>query len=118
MLLHKIDFTKYINYMVLMYAFFLPLSRAGVSLFTFLLFIAWIIEGNFKSKFSLMFHNKVVLALFAFIGMNFISLLWTNNVDNSLDYIRRYWYLFPILVLYTSVKKEYISSIYFTLHIH
>jgi len=97
--------------MIIAYAFFLPISRAGISLFTFLSVLLWIIEGNFKHKIHLIVRNKVILALFAFIAMNFISLFWTNNIDNSLGYIRRYWYLFPILVLYTSIKKEYISTI-------
>ena len=97
--------------MIIAYAFFLPISRAGISLFTFLSVLLWIIEGNFKHKIHLIVRNKVILALFAFIAMNFISLFWTNNIDDSLGYIRRYWYLFPILVLYTSIKKEYISTI-------
>lgn len=107
----KIDLTLYLNYMIIAYAFFLPISRAGISLFTFLSVLLWIIEGNFKHKIHLIVRNKVILALFAFIAMNFISLFWTNNIDDSLGYIRRYWYLFPILVLYTSIKKEYISTI-------
>ena len=109
--IHKIDFTKYINYLAIGYAFFLPLSRAGVSLFTILLVIVWILEGDFKNKINLLKKNKIILAILAFIAINFISLLWTNDVDTSLSYIRRYWYLLPILPLYTSIKKEYIPTI-------
>jgi len=107
----KIDLTLYLNYMIIAYAFLLPISRAGISIFTILLMLIWAFEGNFKKKMTLLKNNKVILALFAFVGMNLISLFWTNNIDNSLDYIRRYWYLLPMLVLYTSIKKEYISTI-------
>ena len=107
----KQRYTNYLNYMMIGYAFVLPLSRAGISFFTVLLVVVWFLEGGFKKKVKDIFANKVILSLFAFILMNFISLLWTEHVMESIGYIRRYWYLFPILVLFTSLKKSYISKV-------
>jgi O-antigen ligase len=53
----------------------------------------------------------VILALLAFIAINFFSLLWTDDVEASLSYIRRYWYLLPIVVLFTSLQKAYIPKV-------
>ena len=106
-----IHYTKYINIAAIGYAFVLPLSRAGVSIFTVLLMLLWLLEGNFKKKITLLKHNKVVLAILAFILMNFLSLFWTDDVIASLEYIRRYWYLLPIMVLFTSLDKAHISRV-------
>ena len=107
----QIDFTRYINYVALAYAFVLPLSRAGITFFTGLLILLWLIDGKLISKVKMLLKSKIVLSLFFFIVFNFISIFWTDDVMETLNYIRRYWYLLPILVLYTSVNKEYVSKI-------
>ncbi|MEA1879406.1 MAG: O-antigen ligase family protein [Campylobacterota bacterium] len=106
-----LDYTKYINYVAVAYALVFPLSRAGISFFTALLLLLWLLEGGFKRKLSLMLGNTVVLSLFAFLAFNLISLLWTNHLTESFDYIRRYWYLSVILVLFTSIQKDFIPKI-------
>lgn len=106
-----INYTKLINITAILYALVLPLSRAGISLFTIVLVLLWIFEGNFSYKWSVIKNNRVIIALFTFIGFNFVSLLWTNEPTGSLEYIRRYWYLLPMLVLLTSLKKTYIPQV-------
>jgi len=107
----NLDFSQYINYIALAYAFILPLSRAGISFFTGMLVLLWLLEGNLVDKIKSLAKNKIALALTAFIVFNFISLLWTDDVMATLGYIRRYWYLLPILVFYTSIQKEFIPKI-------
>ena len=106
-----IDYSKYLNYAAIVYALLLPLSRAGVSIFTALLILLWILEGNFQEKIKLLFNNKVVIAIMAFLCINFISLFWSDDVVSSLNYIRTYWYMLPMIALFTSLKKEYISKV-------
>jgi len=101
----------FLNYTIVAYALVLPISRAGVSFFTAFVVLLWVIEGDFKYKASLLIKNKVIIAIMLFLGINILSLLWTNDMSSSVDYIRRYWYLLPIMVLYTSVKKEFIPTI-------
>ena len=107
----KLDYSQYISYVAVVYAFVLPLSRAGVSIFTILLMLLWIVEGDFKNKFKKILGSPVIMALFTFIFFNFISLFWTDDLYHSLSYIRRYWYLLPILVLFTSLKKSYVTTV-------
>lgn len=113
MILSKIqtlDTNKYINYIAIGYAFFLPLSRAGISLFTVLLILLWILEGNFKEKYKLLSKNRVIIAITAFIIFNFISLFWSEDLGKAFEYGKKYWYFLPIFVLFTSMKKEYLSK--------
>jgi O-antigen ligase len=102
------NITTLLNYTAVAYAFALPLSRGAVSLFSALLIVLWIFEGNFKLKYQLFLANKVVLSLFAFLLFNGVSLLWSEHFAEALDYIKKYWYFFPLLTLFTSLKKEYI----------
>lgn len=107
----ELDFSQYINYIALAYAFILPLSRAGIGILTALLILFWILDGNFKQKFNLYKKNNVILALVFFLGFNILSLLWTDDVYEAVRVMKRYWYLFPIFVLMFSIKKEYIFKI-------
>ena len=109
--IQKLDMSLMINYLLMGYAFIIPLSRAGIVLFSLLLIIFWFVEGGLKEKYHLVRKNKVILALLIFIVFNFISLLWSDHMLEGLGYIKKYWYFFPLVVLFTSAKKEYISKI-------
>ncbi|MEN8304493.1 MAG: O-antigen ligase family protein [Campylobacterota bacterium] len=98
----------YINYIFVLYAFLVPISRAGIVLTTLLLFVLWFFTDNFKQKISYLKSNSVVKYLTFFIAFGVLSLLWTDDVGSGINYIRRFWYLLPILVIATSIKKEYI----------
>ena len=107
----KINFTLWINYLAIVYAFVLPLSRAGIGLISGLMLVVWLIDGNFKQKFNTLRKSKVVFALFLFILFNVVSLFWTEHLNEALRTMKRYWYLLPMLVLMTSLKKEYIHKV-------
>lgn len=105
-----------LNYLFLFYAFSIPLSRAGVVLATLLIFIFWLIEGDFKNKLHTIFKEKFFIALFAYIGLLLLSLLWveSHNVTNGLEYMRKFLYILPIVVIYTSIKNEYINRVIYS----
>lgn len=107
----SININKAINYVAIGYAFILPVSRAGVSLATALLFILWLVEGNFKDKFQFLVKNKVIMALAAFLAFSALSLLWSSDYMTGLNILRKYWYFLPILVFATSIRKEYLFRI-------
>lgn len=97
--------------MIVIYAFLLPLSRAGIGLLTVSLIVLWFAEGNLEKKFSLVLKSKVILALFIFFLFNIISVFWTDQILETLQYIKKYWYFLPVLVIFTSLKKEYITQV-------
>ena len=106
-----LDYRKYINYIAIAYAFIIPLSRAGIGILTALLVLFWILEGNFRYKFLLYKKNMVIISLVGFILFSLVSLLWTEDTKIALHLFRRYWYLLPIFVFMSSLKKEFISKI-------
>ncbi len=107
----KYNFTQYINYVAVLYAFIIPLSRAGIGVLTALMVVLWIFEGNFRQKFLLYKNNKVIISLILFLMVGLLSLLWTEDTQTSLYLQRRYWYLFPLFIFMTSLQKEYIYKL-------
>ena len=114
-MVHKLKgyINKALNYSIVGLALSIAISRAGISIFTFLILLLWIIEGNFKSKFNIIWSNNFLKMLVIFFIYMFLSLLWTTDLVFGLDYIRGYWILFTIFAISTSLKQEFIlPSIY------
>lgn len=107
--LKNITLNEYINYLFVAYAFLLPISRGGISILTALLFILWLFTKDFKSKIEFIKSNKTIIYLFAFIGFNLLSLLWSDNISSGLYYIRKYWYFLTIPILASCLDKKYLS---------
>ena len=107
--LKNISINNYINYFLVLYAFIVPLSRAGISILTALVFILWLFTDNFKLCLKKFKSNKIILYLLLCRCFAIISLLWTDDIQSGLNYIRRYWYFLPILVMATTLKKEYME---------
>jgi len=107
----SVNINTAINYVAIGYAFVLPISRAGISLGTALLFILWLAEGNFKDKYTFLIRNKMIISVFAFIVFSAFSLLWSSDPSLGSNALRKYWYLLPLLPFATSVRKEYIPKI-------
>jgi len=106
----NIAYNKYINYLIIIYAFLLPLSRAGVVFLSGVLVLVWLIEGKFQEKYQLLKQSHIILALFVFIVFNIVSFMWSDNIPNAFEYVKKYWYFLPMLVIFTSIQKEYIAK--------
>ncbi len=107
----QLDYTKYINILSIVYAFILPLSRAGISFLTLLLIVTWILEGNLKAKVTMLLQNNVVKTIIVFWLFSLVSLVWSEYTYEACVYIKKYWYMAPIFILFTSLKKEYMEKI-------
>ena len=110
-MLKNLNYEKIYYYITLLFAFIAPLSRAGISISMALLFIIWIIEGDFVRKYKQIVSNKILLSLVLFILYSIISLLWTNDMDIGIARSLKTFYLFTAVVIATSLKKEYINNI-------
>ncbi len=109
MMKHEI-YSKYLNNLIIFYAFIIPLSRAAIVLFFGLLLILWLLEGGFRKKYALVAQSKVLIALGVFILTNYISILWSEDQWNAFIYVGKYWYFIIIVVLFTSLKIENIPK--------
>lgn len=105
-------FTKEsLNFLLIAYAFVLPVSRAALVLLTALLFLFWLLDKDLKKRAQEAFKNPIVQGLSLFFVYMALSLFWSSDVDQGVDYLRRYWYLLPILVFVSYAKKEQTTNI-------
>ena len=104
-------FEKTYYYLILFFAFIMPLSRALVSLFVILLPIIWIYEGDFKRKWQEIKSSKFLLAIILFTFYSSISFFWSENIQEALNQIRLFSYFILIFVIATSLQPKYIPQI-------
>ena len=105
-------YNNYINYFIILYAFCLPISRAGVSLSIVIIFLFWILEADFKRKYFEIKNNYFILTIFIFILYSFIAVLWSSDKIFALEYVKKYYHFLIIPIIFTSLKKEYIDKVF------
>lgn len=111
MLQKYVNYEKMYYYIILSFAFVLPLSRAGISLFLVLLILIWILEGDFKRKISQIKENKILVSILLFLSVSTISLIFSQNIDQGLNTMRLNLYMLVVFVIATSLDKKYISTV-------
>ena len=87
-------------WMMLLLAFFLPLSKAAVPLIIVLMVLNWIVEGRFTDKITRLKSNKLYVGLFvSFYLIHQIGMLYSSNTDfGFFDLeIKMSVFVFPIL---------------------
>lgn len=112
LLSNKLNYRLILNYFIVAYAFCLPISKAGISLFGGLLILFWLLEANYKEKFIAIKNNALVLSLVAFVGFSALAVFWSSDFLFALGYLKKYWHLFLVVVIYTSLDKKYISYVF------
>jgi len=106
---YKQKINNAVNYMAVLYAFCLPLSRAGIVFTSLSLILLWIIEGDFKKKVITLCTNYFVAATLILTSYMLLSLFWSDgSIDEGLYPFKRLWYYIVLFVFVTSLKKEFI----------
>jgi O-antigen ligase len=109
--INKINFQKTYHYLLLVFAFTLPLSRAANSISTALLLLLLLLQGNYKAQFARLKESPFAMAILAFIAFTVLSLLWTQNLKVGLNGQLLYLYWLAIFAIALNVKKEDIHLI-------
>lgn len=107
----NINYEKVYLYLIIAFAFTLPLSRAAISFFTIVLPLIWLFEGDFKRKIEQIKKIKIFYYLFIFYSFLFLSFLLSSNNETAFNILRLYAYWLNIFVIVTSLRKEHISSV-------
>jgi O-antigen ligase len=90
--------------------FFMPLSRAGISFFTGVLTLLWIVEGGFKEKWEMVKGERFFQLLLLFLLYLLLSFFWSDNLYTAQKEMRNYLYYFPLIwIFYSSFKQEDVS---------
>lgn len=111
--LKKFNPTLLFQYAVIALAFVIPLSIAAYTALSALLLILWIIEGNWRYKWELIKNQPFFKAFWIFYLFLTISLLWSENLHQGLEHLRKYYFIaFLLPILYTSIDHKRIPQIF------
>ncbi len=110
-MIKSIKDSNILNYIIVLYAFCIPLSLDLIRILALLIIILWFVQGEIKSKIALIKKEPFFLSIGILLLILLISLLWTDidNLTFGIKYIKRYWYILPMFVIYTSIDKKFIS---------
>ena len=107
-----IELNTAINYFIILYAFFAPISKAGTTFSAILLILLWSIQGKFKSKINMLKTNEFIVVLGLFFALSSLSIFWSSDSSYYADYMRKYWHFLIIPIIYTSLEKKYVKYVF------
>ncbi len=99
----------WLNRLMLLYAFLLPLSGAfSTHTGPWLLLLLWLLEGGFPDKLRPFKTEKALLFFFALVAWIGLSTLWSDNKAESLHILSYYLAMSAVLVSFlTSLDPAY-----------
>ncbi len=109
--------TKYINYLLILFAFSLPFKAFTLNIIPELVFIMWLLEGDLSTKFHQLKRSKIFWILVGISTITLLSFLWSESIYNGyygaktsnglLYWLGKYGYkLLIVPVLLTHTTKE------------
>jgi O-antigen ligase len=102
------------KYLLISLAFLLPLTVAGANTIIVIICFLWLLSGDYKEKFNIIFQSKLMIASIVFFLIHVLGLIWTEDLRWGFHMVHKMWYfigLFPIL--FTLVRKDNISNYIF-----
>ena len=109
--MNKENYSSYINYLLIVYAFCLPLSKAGTNIIELFLLIIWILEGKWKEKLNSIKNNLLVISVLLLILVSIFSIIWSSDVGYAIDYVLKYHHLLILVIIYTSFNIKFTKYI-------
>ena len=90
-------------WLLILLAFFLPLSTSAISVTAILVIVCWLLEGGFREKWQEIITSPICIASFIFFGVMLIGLGWTDDLYAGLEAIRKLWKIWLLPVFLTTV---------------
>ena len=107
----KISFDKYINYLIIGYAFSLPTTTAGVVFFEHLLILSFLIKGDFTRALTEIKKSKIIIILFIFLTLSLLAMMWSSDKIFALLYLKKYYHFLVIPIIYLCFNPKYIKHV-------
>lgn len=112
----RIDGKKFYELLLIWVVITLPFSIKLNSYAIVLLFLRWLIEGNWKQKWVLIKSNNYAILLIGFFGYHAIGVLYSNNVHDGLfDLEKKISFLaLPILLTTHRINQALINRVLYS----
>ena len=102
-----------LNYLIVLFAFAMPLHRVLGKLTIILMIVVWLFSLDFKKYYFLLTEYRTLQILIIFIVYITSSIFWSENKWTGIEWVYLiYKYLFiVILIITSSLDKKYIKHI-------
>lgn len=102
---------KIFLYSLLIFAFLLPISRAGISFFLIWFMLLFFIRKDYIYIWQKIKNKRIFYAIGSLLCFLALSILWSENKIDALNQIRlySYWCIIPILAI--NINREWIPNI-------
>jgi len=116
--MQRIDADKLLNYLYVLYAFTLPLSRTSTAIATVLIGLLFLFSSEKKRKIVEIWEMPAARWIVIFVGYYFLSLPITTTPGHSaaewkegLRYLVPYLYLLPAVVIPVTIERRYLKIV-------
>jgi O-antigen ligase len=110
MVIRNFDLDKTYQYLLILLAFFIPLTVFGANLIIVIICLLWLFSGKYKTKFKEIISNKLLISSIIFFFLHVIGLLWTEDLSWGLHIVHKMWYFILLLpVFFSIVRKDFIK---------
>jgi len=103
--------TLWMNNLLVLYAFLLPISQTIKSTVFIFMIILFFIRGDIKKHLKFALSNSVVRAFVYLFLLYLIGLLWTSNLHEGIVWLKSVKYGLYLIVFYVIVDGRYIDKV-------
>lgn len=109
----KLQSSQLLNYIIVLFAFVMPLHRDLGKLAIILMIITFLLSLDIKKCYAVFIENKILQILMTFIVYTSTSISWSENKRAGLEWAYlMYKYLFLVIFIISfSLKKKYTEHI-------
>jgi len=98
----------YLNLLVLVLAFAVPVYRSWVSIAVPLVMLLWFFQGSLRERLRWIAADPVCRAVGLFLAVNLLSLAWSADRAAGLDYVDKYRYLLLVPMIATALRPGFV----------
>jgi O-antigen ligase len=104
-------FIQNANYLLLFYAFFLPIFPKISSVLMIIITFFALFAENFRERFFYLLKNKVVIAILSFYFMHILWMIGSQNMESALLKVKDFKYILYIIPFLLVFHEKFISKI-------
>jgi len=107
----KDTLTLWMNNLLVLYAFLLPISQSIKAKVFIAILILFILRGDIKRYAKEALSNKVIIAFVYLFLIYIFGLLWSENIKEGLIWIKSIKYGLYLIVFYSFIDGRYIKKV-------
>lgn len=101
----------YANYLLIAYAFFLPISPKIASILMIFIASLLLLSADIKERFFNIIRDKIVISLSIFYFMHIVWMIGSEHIHEAFLTVKEFQYILFIIIIPMILKKEFITKI-------